>query len=70
MKLSTLKKSAAKSANHRGHRLKWGAAYGRANGPKSIIGRCKCGCEVVCAEAPAPNGIDIGGEAVAINCTL
>jgi hypothetical protein len=30
----------------------------------------KCGMEVQCQTVPPPNGIDIGGEAAALNCTV
>jgi hypothetical protein len=69
MKLSTLIKSAQRSTASRGHRMKWGSVYGRADGPKSRNAECrKCGAFVTVHESPAPNQIDIGGEAVAVNC--
>jgi hypothetical protein len=75
--LSTLRKKASASTSARGHRLKWGAPYGRPAVPHlgaphenfSQTGRCKCGMEVTINQCPAPNGIGIGGEAVALNCT-
>lgn len=67
--LSTLKKEAQRYTSLRGHRMKWGNPYCRASGPRMQIGKCRdCGMEVQLNEAPAPNGIDIGGEAVALNC--
>ncbi len=70
MKLSTLRKSAQRATSWRGHGMKWAAPFGRAGGPLSQFGTCKrCGMEVQLIEHPAPNQIDIGGEAVALNCT-
>ena len=69
MKLSTLKKSAAHSANYRGHSLKWGMVYGRADGPKSQNAECKnCKAHVFIHEQTEPNSIRVSGLAVAINC--
>lgn len=69
MKLSTLKKQAQRVTKARGHRMKWGEVYGRANGPKGQNGECKkCGSHCWILEAPAPNGISISGLAVAVNC--
>lgn len=35
------------------------------------VHRCKtCGAEVHCDVSPPPNGIDIGGDAVALNCPV
>lgn len=67
--LDQLKREASRSANFRGHRLKWGNPFGRANGPKSCFARCrKCNMELLIIEQPAPNEINISGEAVALNC--
>jgi len=69
MKLNTLKNKISKTANFRGHRLAWGAVFGRANGPQSVICRCqKCGMEGMAIESPAPNQINLGGEVLALNC--
>jgi len=41
----------------------------RTNGV-SAISRCEtCGAEAYIDTNPAPNGIDVGGSAVAVNCT-
>ena len=69
MKLSTLKRRAQQSTRLRGHRMRWNEPFGRANGPKSQFGFCRvCNAEVLLCEKPAPNGIDIGGAAVAVHC--
>lgn len=69
MKLSTLRKQASSTTVFRGHRMKWGNPFGRANGPMSQHGECRdCGAHCWLAEAPAPNGIDISGLAVAVSC--
>lgn len=68
-KLSTLKRQAQKSTGLRGHQMRWFTPYGRAGGPFSQRGQCKtCGMEVQLDENPAPNGIDIGGRALALTC--
>jgi hypothetical protein len=70
MKLSTLRKSAQGTTKARGHRMRWGNPYGNATALVfSQNGQCsKCGMEVTLHERPAPNQIDIGGEAVALTC--
>lgn len=69
MKLETLKRKLSAIANRRGHRLNWGAPYGRAGGPWSVSCKCRnCGMEGLASESPAPNGIDIGGQVVAMDC--
>lgn len=69
MKLSTLKKQAQQSTRYRGHRMRWGMPYGRADGPKSQNGECRdCGAHCWLVERPAPNGIGVSGLAVAVNC--
>lgn len=69
MRLSTLKKSAQASARYRGHSLKWGQVYGRADGPKAQNAECrKCKAYVFVQESPAPNSIGVSGLAVAVNC--
>ena len=70
MKLPTLRKSAQRSTTLRGHRMRWRAPFGNATtNVYSQFGQCRdCGMEVLLAERPAPNGINIGGEALALNC--
>lgn len=68
MKLSTLKKKAQQATAWRGHRMKWGPVYGTPT-TQSQNAECRdCAAVVSIHEMPAPNGIDIGGSAVAINC--
>lgn len=67
--LNYLRKLAQATTSFRGHRMKWGSPFGKAGGPFSQFGRCKkCGKETLLTESPAPNEIDISGEAVALNC--
>jgi len=67
--LETLRRHAAKACNFRGHSMQWSNPFGSASGPHSMFGTCRhCRMEVLIREAPAPNGIDIGGEAVALQC--
>jgi hypothetical protein len=62
--LSALKREAQRATAWRGHRMRWFEANGYATA------FCiHCGMEVQCRERPAPNDIDIGGEAVALTCT-
>lgn len=59
----TLKDEATDSAVWRGHRLgPWDN-----NGPTRAYAECDCGASVTVDTNPPPNGIDIGGDAVAIN---
>lgn len=70
MKLNTLKRGISKTANARGHRLSWGAPFGRSNGPWGVACKCrKCGMEGLAMENPAPNQINQSGEVLALNCT-
>jgi len=71
MKLNTLKRGISKTANARGHRLSWGAPFGRSNGaPWGVSCKClKCGMEGLAMEDPAPNQINQSGEVLALNCT-
>lgn len=58
-----LKEEALESAEWRGHDM------GGWNSYKAPYCECvKCGAFVQVDSSPAPNGIDIGGDAVAINC--
>jgi len=63
-----LKKSALASCNWRGHRMKRFQVYSD-NTRVIAYSHCRdCKKEVHCDTNPPPNGIDIGGEAVAMNC--
>ena len=67
--LGTLRREAGAAARARGHSLAWAAPW---HGEYSSIqrGTCTvCGAEVDVTTRPMPNEIDIGGEAVATNCT-
>lgn len=69
MKINTLKKQAQNSTKRRGHSMKWGEVFGRANGPKSQNGQCRnCGAYCFLSENPAPNGRGVSGLAVAFDC--
>lgn len=62
-KIATLQKKAMKCTRFRRHKMKWilDEKWGR--------GICsKCGMDVDLNTNPAPNQIDIGGEALALNC--
>ena len=60
-----LKAEARQAAEFRGHILgPWSGTAG------TDLAYCKtCRCQVAVTPEPAPNGIDIGGRAVAIDCT-
>ena len=66
--LTTLKARALKSTRYRGHRIHWTPPY-HSERTSVQNGVCtRCGMEVQINVNPLPNGIDIGGEAVALNC--
>ena len=66
--LDQLQKQAESACNNRGHQLgKWEIYHGERN---SLANNAcvRCGKEVQCNTLPLPNGIDIGGEALALGC--
>lgn len=65
--LRTLKREARESATWRGHSLSRFHTYTTAE--RRAVAHCRnCPASVVVDCYPAPNGIDIGGDAVAVNC--
>ena len=60
-----LKEEAKQSIEFRGHILgPWSGTAG------TEVAYCKtCRCQVAICDNPPPNGIDIGGRAVAVDCT-
>ena len=66
-RVERLKKSALESCKHRGHsmsKFKRGIYWSNVH-----FSKCKlCSMQVAVDPHPAPNGIDIGGEAVALDC--
>lgn len=66
-----LQELATKGAEWRGHWLgKWRKAETMA-GYTVYTSRCvNCGAYVQVCPDPPPNGIDIGGDAVAVNCPV
>lgn len=76
-KIDRLRKEALQSCNFRGHKMtrfytfNWQYAGSKVMGiiPHSAYSTCKiCGARVDINTTPAPNQIDIGGTAVALNC--
>lgn len=66
--LDSLRRQAAQSTAFRGHRMTWQVIHGESR--SLALGTCRrCEMQVTCNTRPEPNGIDIGGEAVALNCT-
>jgi len=66
--LDKLRQEAEESTKWRGHTIKWVAPW-HGEGKSTQLGECpNCGMEVQICTKPAPNGIDIGGRAVALNC--
>jgi len=66
--LRRLKQEAIEACNFRGHKMKrfTNCKYGTG---KMAFSHCSiCNKEVVVNAKPLPNEIDIGGEAVALNC--
>lgn len=63
----SLMTSARKSAKFRGHNMK---PFRRHPHREAWSCSCRdCGMEMTVKAKPAPNEIDIGGEAVALNCS-
>jgi hypothetical protein len=67
-----LKKEGLKAAAFRGHKMEnWGfTVKAGGSGIRGGAVCSKCGRGVQYDTAPPPNGIDIGGEAVALNCDV
>ena len=70
-KIIKLKEEADLNCKFRGHEMNWDAPFFHNWLNSSVIdGICiNCGMECQCCDKPAPNGIDIGGEAIALTCT-
>jgi len=69
MKTRNLRKQARKAAKMRGHQLgKFTHLIGTGWNAHSVAICTKCGVDVAVYPDPAPNGIDIAGEAVAVGC--
>jgi hypothetical protein len=67
--LQSLRREAAQGTNFRGHRMRWSLYHGE--GRSLYNGTCtRCGGWVQCNTNPLPNGIDIGGSAVALTCPI
>ena len=68
--ITRLKREAIDSCRFRGHRMgKWEILDYNGFNKMVCASRCKnCNMEVVVDTKPLPNGIDIGGKAVALNC--
>lgn len=63
--LERLRKSALESCSYRGHKMQ----PFRRKHRHWWVSECKvCGKTVVINDIPAPNEIDVSGEAVALNC--
>ena len=64
-KVEQLRKDALESCNFRGHKMnRFASLHTWAK-----VSDCKvCGMTVIVNSKPAPNGIEIGGEAVAMHC--
>ena len=66
IKLAQLTKSALKSCEARGHLM---AAFIHAHDDTAAISHCvSCRRQALVLTNPQPNQIDIGGEAVALEC--
>lgn len=71
MTIAKLKVKAIEICESREHGMVWEEAYYSTWAGSNIqVGICKyCRMEVLLTEKPRPNGIDLGGEALALNCT-
>lgn len=63
--LNDLKGQALAACKRRGHTMQPWITYDETNAVTSCFG---CGMEVQVLTNPAPNEVDIGGEALALNC--
>ena len=68
--LSLLRIEADTSCKFRGHKMSWNVPSKYNNSKRECQpARCEyCDMEVFIDTKPAPNSIDISGEAVALNC--
>lgn len=66
--LSTLKREASAAARFRGHVIRWAPEHKGWAGGRAASGACRCGAVVQVEQIPAPNGIEVGGSAVASSC--
>jgi hypothetical protein len=64
--LEQLRKSALEACKFRGHNM---TRFASLHSWAKVADCKKCGMTVFVNSRPAPNGIDISGEAVALNCT-
>jgi hypothetical protein len=73
-KIVRLRKEAEGAAAARGHALRWDPVYVTrflSPGARERTGLCRhtgCSAWVNITDRPLPNGIEIGGSAVALNC--
>jgi len=66
--LRRLRREATEACYFRGHLINWGYSHFESNRAQQC-GECvHCGKSVVIDTKPAPNGIDIGGNALALGC--
>ena len=68
--LSLLKIEADTACQFNGHTMNWDKPFFHKWSNSNLQdATCKyCGMKVQCCDKPQPNGIDIGGEAVALGC--
>ena len=65
--METLKVEAMRTAKSRGHKMTRFSSLD----PTKAVSRCQnCGFEVMVNSKPLPSEVDIGGQAVALNCQL
>ena len=62
--ISTLKREAGRAARQRGHAIRWFRAL---TGATWQGGGCRCGAYIHVEQMPAPNGVEISGDAVAVD---
>jgi hypothetical protein len=63
--LDRLVRDARKATSFRKHRMQWSFDYASGRAYAFCV---HCKVDVICLTKPAPNEIDIGGEAVALDC--
>lgn len=69
MTFKEMEHEARHAAASRGHRIRCQSrTHDRVSGRRTSFWTCRCGATVTCDTNPPPNGITIGGDAVAVNC--
>ena len=66
--LKRIRREATKSCRARGHIMEWQKPERETNRISQTAYCARCGMMVALDTCPPPNGIDVGGAAVALHC--